>query len=235
MTQVRRRSRSASQSVISQVHTRRAYSDGRNGQLHLNTAYPSGGGFDERTALVCLHPGAATGAWFKGLLPELGRDRSVYAPDLPAHGHSDPAIGTALSLNEHVAAIGDLLDSMRLRHVDLLGHELGALIAAELAAARPEQVRRVVLVALPDAARNMGAAQAAVRSLQPAARTVAALLAAVKQQSLLLYPADMPAGSRRAEVTLPQHSAAALAQRSAELYDTGAQELARTLRAFLDR
>jgi pimeloyl-ACP methyl ester carboxylesterase len=235
VTQVRRRSRTASQSVISQVHTRRAYSDGRNGQLHLNTAYPSGGGFDERTALVCLHPEAATGVWFKGLLPELGRDRSVYAPDLPAHGHSDPAIGTALSLDDHVAAIGDLLDSMRLRHVDLLGHELGARIAADLAAARPEQVRRVVLIALPDTVEDPGAAPAAVRTPQLAARAVAARLAAVKQPTLLLHPADMPAGSRRPEATLPQHSASALAQRSEELYGTGARELARTLRAFLDR
>jgi pimeloyl-ACP methyl ester carboxylesterase len=50
---------------------------------------------------------------------------------------------------EHAAAIGDFLDTMRLRQIDLLGHRFGALVAAELAAARPTQVRRLVLVSPP--------------------------------------------------------------------------------------
>jgi len=191
VTQARRRSQSASQPAVVQVHTRRAYSDGRNGQLHLTTAYPSGGGFDERTPLVCLHPESATGTWFKSLLPELGRERSVYAPDLPAHGYSDPAPGTVLGLADHVAAIGDFLDSMRLRAVDLVGHQLGALIAAELAVLRPQQVRRVVLVSMPDAA--PAAAASATRPVT-VAKPASARLAAITQQTLLLYPADAPAG-----------------------------------------
>lgn len=53
---------------------------------------------------------------------------------------------------EHAAAIGDFLETMRLRQIDLLGHRFGALVAAELAAARPGQVRRLVLVSPPMAA-----------------------------------------------------------------------------------
>lgn len=41
---------------------------------------------------------------------------------------------------------------MRLRHIDLLGHHFGALVATELAATRPGQVRRLVLVSPPLAA-----------------------------------------------------------------------------------
>jgi pimeloyl-ACP methyl ester carboxylesterase len=41
---------------------------------------------------------------------------------------------------------------MRLRQIDVLGHGFGAAVAAELAAARPEQVRRMVLVSPPLAA-----------------------------------------------------------------------------------
>ena len=238
MTQVRRRSPSATQPVIANVHTRRAYADGRTGQLHLNTAYPSGGGFDERTALLCLHPESATGAWFKSLLPELGLDRSVYAPDLPAHGNSDPAIGSALSLNDHVAAIGEFLDSMRLRSVDLFGFELGALIATELATQRPQQVRRVVLVALPDGSRGSTTGQAlptAARTTQISPKTMAARLATVTQQTLLLHPADASSTVKRPDPALPQHSASTLSQRTDELFGTGAVELARMLRAFLDQ
>ncbi len=71
------------------VHLRRSYADGRYGQIHLWTAYPSGGGFDERTPLICLHPSGGSGRAFTPVMCELGSDRSVYAPDLPGHGTSD--------------------------------------------------------------------------------------------------------------------------------------------------
>ena len=65
------------------VHVRRSYAESRFGQIHLSTAYPSGGGFDERTPVVCLHHSGASGRLFAPILRELGHDRSVYAPDLP--------------------------------------------------------------------------------------------------------------------------------------------------------
>ncbi len=219
MTQARR-NQSVPKATSAHVHTRRAYTDGRSGQLHLTTAYPSGGGFDERTPLICLHPAAASGLWFRSLLPELGIDRSVYAPDLPAHGQSDPLAGAELGLADHVAAIGDFLDSMRLRSVDLLGHQLGAAIAAELAVQRPQQIRRLVLVAMPEAAKV-----AAPRTTKP--------LTAVTQQALLLSPADVVAAKRGP--ALPQHTETVLGQTTDVIYGTGAQELARAVRTFLDR
>jgi pimeloyl-ACP methyl ester carboxylesterase len=89
-----------------------------------------------------------TGRTFKGLLPQLGRDRSVYAPDLPGSGESDgPA--TRASIMELAAGIGDFLDSMRFRQIDVLGYQQGSLVASELAIARPQQVRRLVLVGVP--------------------------------------------------------------------------------------
>src|SRR6185295_13981604 len=48
-------------------------------------------------------------------------------------------------------ALGDFLDSMRFRQIDVLGYQAGSLVAAELAIARPQQVRRVVLVGVPAA------------------------------------------------------------------------------------
>lgn len=126
------------------VHVRRSYADSRYGQIHAWTAYPSGGGFDERTPIVCLHHAGGSGRLFAPVLRDLGHDRSVYALDLPGHGASDapsPRAGVA----DLAAAIGDFLDSLRLRAVDVLGFQLGALIAAELAIARPQQVRRVML------------------------------------------------------------------------------------------
>jgi pimeloyl-ACP methyl ester carboxylesterase len=116
--------------------------------MHLWTAYPSGGGFDERTPLICLHHGGGSGRAFAPILRELGQDRSLYAPDLPGHGSSDVATGKT-GVAELAGAVGDFIDSLRLRAVDVFGYQIGAQIAAELAIARTQQVRRVVVWGLP--------------------------------------------------------------------------------------
>ncbi len=130
------------------VHVRRSYAESRFGQIHLWTAYPSGGGFDERLPVVCLHHAGGSGRLFAPMLREVGHDRSIYAPDLPGHGSSDGSAAKA-SVTDLAGAIGDFLDSLRLRTVDVFGYQLGALIAAELAIARPQQVRRVMLWGAP--------------------------------------------------------------------------------------
>lgn len=130
---------------------RRGYFECRYGQLHVHNAIPSGGGFEEGTPLLCLHASPLSGRAFARFLAVTGVGRSVFAPDLPGFGDSDPPPSPA-GVAAHAAAIGDFLDSMRLRQIDLLGHRFGALIAAELAATRPAQVRRLVLVSPPHAA-----------------------------------------------------------------------------------
>lgn len=130
------------------VRVRRSYFECRFGQLHVRTAFPTSGGFDERSTLVCFHPSALSSRAFARFLPHMARERSVYAPDTPGCGESDaPAAKAAIA--EYAAAMGDFLVQMRFREVDVLGYHGGALIAAELAIQKPEQVRRVVLVAPP--------------------------------------------------------------------------------------
>jgi pimeloyl-ACP methyl ester carboxylesterase len=130
------------------VNLRRAYFDCRYGQLHVRTAFPNTGGFDERTPLVLLHSSPMSSRTFGPLLPVLGTDRSLYAVDTPGFGESD-APPSEPSIADYAAAVGDLLEGLRLREVDLLGYHTGSAIAAEVAIARPAQVRRVVFVALP--------------------------------------------------------------------------------------
>ena len=133
------------------VNLRRAYFECRHGQLHVRTAFPSTGGFDERTPLICLHQSPLSSRSFEALLPELGSDRSVYALDTPGYGESDPPAVRAAppTIADYAAVVGDFLDALRLREVDVLGHQAGAAIAAELAIARSSQLRRLVLVSLP--------------------------------------------------------------------------------------
>lgn len=126
-----------------QVQLRRLYLDCRFGQLHLTTAYPQSGGFDERTPVIMVHGERGSGADFRAAAARLGTDRSVYAPDLPGSGASDgPAHPT---LADHAAALADLLDALGLRAVDAVGSGRGAQVACELAALRPPQLRRLVI------------------------------------------------------------------------------------------
>ncbi len=127
---------------------RRAYFECRHGQLHVHNAIPSGGGFDELTTLICLHASSGTGRSFLELSKLLGATRSIYSPDIPGCGESDPPPGP-LSVSGYAEAIGDFIDSMRFRQVDLLGAHSGAAIAAELAITRPNQVRKVVMAGAP--------------------------------------------------------------------------------------
>ncbi len=129
------------------VRTRRAYFECRFGQLHVRTAFPSNGGFDEGVTLFCLHAGEATSRIFDRFLHEIADDRSVYAPDLPGYGESDPAPATGYTVAAD--AVADLAADLRLRRIDVLGFRFGAGVALALAAARPELVRRLVLVGMP--------------------------------------------------------------------------------------
>jgi pimeloyl-ACP methyl ester carboxylesterase len=133
------------------VRTRRAYFDCRFGQLHVRTAFPTTGGFDEQVTLFCLHADQSSSRAFARFLPEIADVRSVYAPDLPGLGESDPS--PAASVAEAAGAIADLAGDLRLRQIDVLGLHTGARVALDLAAARPQLVRRLVLVGVLDTER----------------------------------------------------------------------------------
>ena len=128
---------------------RRGYFESRYGQLHVHNAIPPGGGFDEATSLICLHATPRSGDSLVPLMTLMGGDRSVYAPDLPGYGHSDGPSGPPPSIADYAGAVQDFCDSMRFRQIDLLGCQVGALAAVELALALPRVVRRVVLVGVP--------------------------------------------------------------------------------------
>ena len=202
------------------IHLRKMYVDCRFGQLHLHTAFPSSGGFDELTPLVCVPPLTKSGRVFRPLLKDLGRDRSAYAPDLPGCGESDAPHQPA-DVQDQAGAILDLLDSLRLRQVDVLGYQGGSMAAVELAIARPEQVRRVVLMGVP----------ASEASFQAGER-----LPLLRQPVLVLRPRDETWESTgRTEGLLREARRIELPNSGANVIETATDELTGYLREFLDR
>jgi pimeloyl-ACP methyl ester carboxylesterase len=145
------------QAASAPARLRRMYIDCRYGQMHLTTAYPASGGFDEASPIVFLHGEDGSGADFSRCAAILGTDRSVYAPDLPGSGGSDSPKGR-MAIAGLALAVADLFEQLRLRRVDLVGCGRGATVAYELATTRPKEVRRLVIA---------GAQQPATAIAQP--------------------------------------------------------------------
>jgi pimeloyl-ACP methyl ester carboxylesterase len=202
------------------IHLRKMYVDCRYGQLHMHTAFPSSGGFDELTPLVCIAPPQHTGRIFRPLLRDLGRDRSVYAPDLPGSGESDGP-DHAPGIADFSAAFVDLIDSLRLRQVDVLGYQGGSLAAIELAVARAEQVRRVALVGVPA---SDGGHQVGER------------LPLLRQPVMIMRARDeFWESTGRTESLLREARRADLLHPTGAVLDNGAEEVIRVARDFFDR
>ena len=202
------------------IHLRKMYVDCRFGQLHLHTSFPSSGGFDELTPVLCVAPPSLTGKAFRPLLRDLGRDRSVYAPDLPGSGESD-APDHAPTVADQAAAFIDLIDSLRLKQVDVIGYQAGSLAAIELALARPEQVRRAVLIGVP----------ASDASFQVGER-----LPLLRLPVMILRARDeFWESTGRTETLLREARRADLSAPNGNVLEGGAEEVVRLARDFLIR
>ena len=118
-------------------------------------------GFREQgsgTPLTLLH-GISSGAasWHKQMaLPGY----RVLAWDMPGYGES-PMLATARAdAGAYADALARMLDRAGVQKTVLLGHSLGALVAAAFAARYPQRVRYLVLA---DVAQGYGQAEAAQR------------------------------------------------------------------------
>lgn len=112
----------------------------------MHNAVPPGGGFDELTTVICLHGNGETGKAFAPVLQVLGSSRSVFAPDLPGSGESDPA-GMVDAVTAGTQAVTDFIQSMRIRSYDLVARAQACDIAERLAKSPDAGLRRVVLIA----------------------------------------------------------------------------------------
>jgi len=213
--------------VDAPARVRRGYFECRFGQLHVHNAMPPGGGFEEGAPLLCLHDLSGSGRIFTRFLALAGKDRSVYAPDLPGFGESDgPPARPAIA--DYAAALGDFLD-------------------------RPTQVTRVVLVSVPLlteserlAARNRppppAAPDTAFRPPEWLAWAIEAAtqyplrerLTKLAQRLLVLRPRDdLWEATGRVREAHPAARLMELEQPAAELFASAPQRAADAVREFL--
>ncbi len=95
--------------------------------------------------LVLVHGLGMSGRSMVPALSLLGRGGRTLAPDLPGYGRTHGGRRT-LGIPGLADALLGWMDAVGLDQVDLVGHSLGAQVAAAAAGGRPDRVRHLVLV-----------------------------------------------------------------------------------------
>jgi pimeloyl-ACP methyl ester carboxylesterase len=118
------------------IASRTANIDGAN--IHYMTA-------GRGPALILLHGYAETSLMWKPIIPALAKRFTVIAPDLPGIGDSDiPSNG--LDMKSAAIRIHDLAKSLGVQKAEVVGHDIGLMVAYAYAAQFPTEVTKLVLM-----------------------------------------------------------------------------------------
>ena len=97
------------------------------------------------TPLILLHGYAETSLMWKPIIPVLAERFTVIAPDLPGIGDSDiPADG--LDMKSAAVRIHGLAKSLGVQKAEVVGHDIGLMVAYAYAAQFPTEVTKLVLM-----------------------------------------------------------------------------------------
>ena len=117
------------------------YVDSSFGQLH----YAQQGSGE---AILLLHQAPRSWDEFREFIPLLADDFRVVAMDMPGYGNSAPVPGPQ-TIETYARGAWELLDTLGVDRVTVIGHHTGAAVALEMAASRPERVARCRALVVP--------------------------------------------------------------------------------------
>ena len=98
----------------------------------------------EGPPLVLVHGLSGSGRWWARNVPRLAERFRVYVVDLIGFGRSRH--GSSFVLSEAAERLAEWMGCIGLVRASIVGHSMGGLIAADLAADCPDRVERLVLV-----------------------------------------------------------------------------------------
>lgn len=118
---------------------RRDYVDTSVGQLLVRRS-----GVGDGRPFVLLHASPSSSAGLEPLVAAMGEDRPVVTFDNPGNGDSAALAGVP-EIWDSAVILGEGIDALGFEEYDLYGTHTGALLAMEVAIARPQQVHRLIL------------------------------------------------------------------------------------------
>lgn len=136
--------------VLSTRFSIRAHAEAQDDPIAAHTAEIDGAKLHYMTAghgtpLILLHGYAETSLMWKPIIPALAKRFTVIAPDLPGIGDSDiPADG--LDMKSAAIRIHDLAKSLGVQQAEVVGHDIGLMVAYAYAAQFPAEVTKLVLM-----------------------------------------------------------------------------------------
>jgi pimeloyl-ACP methyl ester carboxylesterase len=99
-------------------------------------------------AVVVIHGYGETGDMWAPLAAELMRDHTVIVPDLRGMGLSADAT-TGYTKKNQAEDIAGVMSALRIERADVVGHDIGNMVAFAFAAAHPERTARLVIMDAP--------------------------------------------------------------------------------------
>jgi pimeloyl-ACP methyl ester carboxylesterase len=128
----------------------KAYADAQEKTIVSRTAEIDGAKLHYMTAghgtpLILLHGYAETSLMWKPIIPVLAERFTVIAPDLPGIGDSDIRAG-GLDMKNAAVRIHDLAKSLGVKKAEVVGHDIGLMVAYAYAAQFPTEVTKLVLM-----------------------------------------------------------------------------------------
>jgi len=152
---------------------------------------PPGEEVGSTVPVVLLHGLGMSGRSMSALLRELGTQTRALAPDLPGYGLSPQPRAGMLGIGELAWAVLAWMDEVEVSEVVLVGHSLGAQVAAEVALQAPERVRRLVVIAPTGDPERRSVGQLALRLAQDARLEPPSLLVLAVVDYLRAGPGQM--------------------------------------------
>lgn len=113
--------------------------------IRIRIRYRTGG---TGRPLVLLHGSPQTALSWRKLIPLLSADHMIVAPDLRGHGDSDKP-DTGYQAQTMVEDVRQLVEHLRLGSVDMVGHDLGGIVAYAYGAQHMDDVRRLGIMEAP--------------------------------------------------------------------------------------
>jgi pimeloyl-ACP methyl ester carboxylesterase len=136
--------------IVSTASSAKAYGQAADTAIASRTADVNGVKLHYLTAghgtpLILLHGYAETSLMWKPIIPALAERFTVIAPDLPGIGDSDiPAEG--LDMKSAAIRIHDLARSLGVQKAEVVGHDIGLMVAYAYAAQFHTEVTKLVLM-----------------------------------------------------------------------------------------
>ncbi len=95
--------------------------------------------------LVMLHGNPTWSFYYRALIAEFRKEHRVVAPDHMGCGLSDKPQDYPYTLEQHIANLTALLDSLKLERITLFVHDWGGPIGMGFASRHPDRVKRFVI------------------------------------------------------------------------------------------